>query len=160
MTTSAPATAKKNVDTEVQYAESVISWNVKMLLTAQNKSQSALAAFLGIQRPTMTNKMKGRIAWSVADLVKSADFLGTTAEALMDDSLMSQLKTGYTESTKPKYGVFAEKPGALVGAGSPRFLVSPFNPDAPVEGGISYSPPVGLPDDFGSLFYAKTAGFQ
>ena len=137
MTTSAPATAKKNVDTEVQYAESVIAWNVKMLLTAQNKSQSAIAAFLGIQRPTMTNKMKGRIAWSVADLVKSADFLGTTAEALMDDSLMSQLKTGYTESTKPKYGVFAEKPGALVGAGSPRFLVSPFNPDAPIEGGIS-----------------------
>ncbi len=27
----------------------------------------------------------------------------------MDDSLMSQLKTGYTESTKPKYGVFADK---------------------------------------------------
>ena len=149
---------KKNVDTEVQYAESVIAWNVKMLLTAQNKSQSALAAFLGIQRPTMTNKMKGRIAWSVADLVKSADFLGTTAEALMDDSLMSQLKTGYTESTKPKYGVFAEKPGALVGAGSPRFLVSPFNPDAPVEGGISGAAkgalagfvPFGVPSGSGS----------
>lgn len=31
----------------------------------------------------------------------------------------------------------AEKPGALVGAGAPRFLVSPFNPDAPAEGGIS-----------------------
>ena len=158
MTTSAPATAKKNVDTEVQYAESVIAWNVKMLLTAQNKSQSALAAFLGIQRPTMTNKMKGRIAWSVADLVKSADFLGTTAEALMDDSLMSQLKTGYTESTKPKYGVFAEKPGALVGAGSPKFLVSPFNPDAPVEGGISGAAkgalagfvPFGVPSGSGS----------
>ena len=158
MTTSAPATAKKNVDTEVQYAESVIAWNVKMLLTAQNKSQSALAAFLGIQRPTMTNKMKGRIAWSVADLIKSADFLGTTAEALMDDSLMSQLKTGYTESTKPKYGVFAEKPGALVGAGSPRFLVSPFNPDAPVEGGISGAAkgalagfvPFGVPSGSGS----------
>ena len=158
MTTSAPATAKKNVDTEVQYAESVIAWNVKMLLTAQNKSQSALAAFLGIQRPTMTNKMKGRIAWSVADLVKSADFLGTTAEALMDDSLMSQLKTGYTESTKPKYGVFAEKPGALVGAGSPRFLVGPFNPDAPVEGGISGAAkgalagfvPFGVPSGSGS----------
>ena len=158
MTASAPAPAKKNVDTEVQYAESVIAWNVKMLLTAQNKSQSALAAFLGIQRPTMTNKMKGRIAWSVADLVKSADFLGTTAEALMDDSLMSQLKTGYTESTKPKYGVFAEKPGALVGAGSTRFLVSPFNPDAPVEGGFSGAAkgalagfvPFGVPSGSGS----------
>lgn len=143
---------------EIHHAESVIAWNVKMLLTAQNKSQSALAAFLGIQRPTMTNKMKGRIAWSVADLVKSADFLGTTAEALMDDSLMSQLKTGYTESTKPKYGVFAEKPGALVGAGSPRFLVSPFNPDAPVEGGISGAAkgalagfvPFGVPSGSGS----------
>ena len=80
------------MDDEVQYAELVIAWNVKMLLTAQDKSQSALASFLGIQRPTMTNKMKGRIAWSVADLVKSADFLGTTTEALMDDSLMKQLQ--------------------------------------------------------------------
>lgn len=82
----------ENMDDEVQYAELVIAWNVKMLLTAQDKSQSALASFLGIQRPTMTNKMKGRIAWSVADLVKSADFLGTTTEALMDDSLMKQLQ--------------------------------------------------------------------
>ena len=31
----------------------------------------------------------------------------------------------------------AEKPGALVGAGAPRYLVSPFNPDAPFENGIS-----------------------
>ena len=76
----------------------------------------------------------------------------------MDDSLMSQLKTGYTESTKPKYGVFAEKPGALVGAGSPRFLVSPFNPDAPIEGGISGAAkgalagfvPFGVPSGSGS----------
>ena len=36
--------------------ELVIAWNVKMLLTAQDKSQSALASFLGIQRPTMTNE--------------------------------------------------------------------------------------------------------
>ena len=135
MATEASGEIRKNVDDDVQYAEFVIAWNVKMLLTAQNKSQSSLAAFLGIQRPTMTNKMKGRIAWSVADLVKSAEFLGTTAEALMDDSLMTQLKSGYTKPAKS--GVFAEKPGALVGAGAPRFLVSPFNPDAPVESGTS-----------------------
>ena len=78
MTAVEPIKIQKNMDDEVQYAELVIAWNVKMLLTAQDKSQSALASFLGIQRPTMTNKMKGRIAWSVADLVKSADFLGTT----------------------------------------------------------------------------------
>ena len=45
MTTSAPATAKKNVDTEVQYAESVIAWNVKMLLTAQNNHRVLLPLF-------------------------------------------------------------------------------------------------------------------
>ena len=138
MATETPKEVRKNVDEDVQYAELVIAWNVKMLLTAQNKSQSSLAAFLGIQRPTMTNKMKGRIAWSVADLVKSAEFLGTTAEALMDDSLMSQLQPGYAKPAKPtQYGVFAEKPGALVGAGAPRYLVSPLDPDAPFGKGIS-----------------------
>ena len=53
----------------------------------------------------------------------------------MDDTILSKAEAGYAKSAE--YGVFAEKPGALVGAGSPRFLVSPFNPDAPVEGGIS-----------------------
>ena len=52
----------------------------------------------------------------------------------MDDTILSKAEAGYAKSAE--YGVFAEKPGALVGAGSPRFLVSPFNPDAPVEGGI------------------------
>ena len=50
----------------------------------------------------------------------------------MDDTILSKAEAGYAKSAE--YGVFAEKPGALVGAGSPRFLVSPFNPDAPVEG--------------------------
>ena len=44
------------------------------------------------------------------------------------------------------------------GAGSPRFLVSPFNPDAPVEGGISGAAkgalagfvPFGVPSGSGS----------
>ena len=135
MVTEKSEEGRKNVDDDVHYAELVIAWNVKMLLTAQNKSQSALAAFLGIQRPTMTNKMKGRIAWSVADLVKSAEFLGTTAETLMDDSLMSQIKAGYTKPTA--YGVHAEKPGALVGAGAPRYLVNPLDPDAPFGNGIT-----------------------
>ena len=50
--------------------------------------------------------------------------------------------------------------GALVGVGSPRFLVSPFNPDAPVEGGISGAAkgalagfvPFGVPSGSGSPF--------
>ena len=74
----------------------------------------------------------------------------------MDDTILSKAEAGYAKSAE--YGVFAEKPGALVGAGSPRFLVSPFNPDAPVEGGISGAAkgalagfvPFGVPSGSGS----------
>ena len=38
----------------------------------------------------MTSKMKGRVAWSLADVVKTAIFLDTTPESLLDDSLMKQ----------------------------------------------------------------------
>ncbi|NEG89809.1 hypothetical protein GFD25_07410 [Bifidobacterium aerophilum] len=80
------------MDQEVSYAESVISRNVKLLLAAQGKSQSSLATAMGIRGATMTNKIKGRIAWSVADLVRAADFLGTSANALMDDTMLKQLQ--------------------------------------------------------------------
>ena len=53
----------------------------------------------------------------------------------MDDTILSKAEAGYAKSTE--YGVFAERPGALVGAGSSRFLVGPFNPDVPIESGIS-----------------------
>ena len=72
------------------YAERVVAWNVKMLLTARGESQAALARALGIQRSNMTSKMKGRVAWSLADVVKTAIFLDTTPESLLDDSLMKQ----------------------------------------------------------------------
>ena len=45
----------------------------------------------------------------------------------MDDTLMKKMTDAPDHAHQ----------GALVGAGSPRFLVSPFNPDAPIEGGIS-----------------------
>ena len=90
---------------------------------------------MGITKSAMSMKMCGKVGWSVSDLVTTADFLGVTPSALMDDTILSKAEAGYAKSAE--YGVFAEKPGALVGAGSPRFLVSPFNPDAPVEGGIS-----------------------
>ena len=112
---------------------------------------------MGITKSAMSMKMCGKVGWSVSDLVTTADFLGVTPSALMDDTILSKAEAGYAKSAE--YGVFAEKPGALVGAGSPRFLVSPFNPDAPVEGGISGVAkgalagfvPSGVPSGAGSL---------
>ena len=116
--------------THAEECERVIAQNVKLYLVSRNIPQMALAEKLGIKASSLSMKMTGRSAWSIADLVNAADFLGVTPQDLMDDSVV--------RSADAKYGVpVAEKPGALVGAGSPRFLVSPFNPDAPVEGGIS-----------------------
>ena len=118
-----------------QRAEAAIPTNVRVYLGLSGKTQKALGEALGITKSAMSMKMCGKVGWSVSDLVTTADFLGVTPSALMDDTILSKAEAGYAKSAE--YGVFAEKPGALEGAGSPRFLVSPFNPDAPVEGGIS-----------------------
>ena len=111
-----------------QRAEAAIPTNVRVYLGLSGKTQKALGEALGITKSAMSMKMCGKVGWSVSDLVTTADFLGVTPSALMDDTILSKAETGYAKSAE--YGVFAEKPGALVGAGSPRFLVSPFNPDA------------------------------
>ena len=118
-----------------QRAEAAIPPNVRVYLGLSGKTQKALGEALGITKSAMSMKMCGKVGWSVSDLVTTADFLGGTPSALMDDTILSKAEAGYAKSAE--YGVFAEKPGALVGAGSPRFLVSPFNPDDPIEGGIS-----------------------
>ena len=133
---------------EAMHMEKVVAWNVKMLLTARRASQLALAEALGIKKAAMSRKINGYISWSLADVVKAARFLGTTPEDLMDDTLMKKMTDAPDHAHQ----------GALVGAGSPRFLVSPFNPDAPVEGGISGAAkgalagfvPFGVPSGSGS----------
>lgn len=139
-----------------QRAEAAIPTNVRVYLGLSGKTQKALGEALGITKSAMSMKMCGKVGWSVSDLVTTADFLGVTPSALMDDTILSKAEAGYAKSAE--YGVFAEKPGALVGADSPRFLVSPFNPDAPVEGGISGAAkgalagfvPFGVPSGSGS----------
>ena len=139
-----------------QRAEAAIPTNVRVYLGLSGKTQKALGEALGITKSAMSMKMCGKVGWSVSDLVTTADFLGVTPSALMDDTILSKAEAGYAKSAE--YGVFAEKPGALVGAGSPRVLVSPFNPDAPVEGGISGAAkgalagfvPFGVPSGSGS----------
>ena len=139
-----------------QRAEAAIPTNVRVYLGLCGKTQKALGEALGITKSAMSMKMCGKVGWSVSDLVTTADFLGVTPSALMDDTILSKAEAGYAKSAE--YGVFAEKPSALVGAGSPRFLVSPFNPDAPVEGGISGAAkgalagfvPFGVPSGSGS----------
>lgn len=84
----------------VNRAEETVSWNIKMMLAAKGKSQAALSEVLGIQRATTSKKIRGLVAWSLADLVRAAAFLDTSVAALLDDSLMRQMQQLQSLNTK------------------------------------------------------------
>ena len=92
-----------------QRAEAAIPTNVRVYLGLSGKTQKALGEALGITKSAMSMKMCGKVGWSVSDLVTTADFLGVTPSALMDDTILSKAEAGYAKSAE--YGVFAEKPG-------------------------------------------------
>ena len=92
MTTVALMPIVEEADAAVAYAEGTVSWNIKMMLMTQGKSQTALADALGVQRAAISKKIRGSVSWSLADLVRAADFLDTDISTLLDDSLMKQLQ--------------------------------------------------------------------
>ena len=125
-----------------QRAEASIPTNVRVYLGLSGKTQKALGEALGITKSAMSMKMCGKVGWSVSDLVTTADFLGVTPTALMDDTILRKAEAGYAKPIE--YGVFSEKPGALVGAATPRAFVNPYNPDAPLGGGVAGADPGAL----------------
>lgn len=106
---------------DADHVESVISFNVKVMLTATGKSQAGLADYLGLRRSTISVKLSGKTQWSVPDLVNTANFLDTTPEALMDDSMMKAMN---------KMGVLqgASNP---VGVTEPRYFLMPESSECP-----------------------------
>ena len=92
MTTVALMPIAEEADAAVAYAEGTVSWNIKMMLMTPGKSQTALADALGVQRAAISKKIRGSVSWSLADLVRAADFLDTDISTLLDDSLMKQLQ--------------------------------------------------------------------
>ncbi|MBS5400350.1 XRE family transcriptional regulator [Bifidobacterium pullorum subsp. gallinarum] len=86
------------VEADPDYVERVISFNVKILLTAKRLTQTDLAKALGVTRSAASYKLSGKSVWSVPDLVRTANFLGTSSEALLDDSLMRRMGVGMKEA--------------------------------------------------------------
>lgn len=78
-------------DANVTHLERVVIFNVKLRMTAKGFTQQELGEALGIKKSTISSKLSGHTAWSLADLVRAAAFLGTTPETLMDDSIMNAM---------------------------------------------------------------------
>lgn len=91
--------------TPAQRMERVIARNVRFYLSARGLQQASLAEPMGIKPSALSQKMTGRITWSVADLVNAARFLGVKPEDLMDDALIEQIDRKYGEApadTRPR----------------------------------------------------------
>ena len=57
-----------------------------------------------MKRSTISVKLNGRIGWSAADLVKTANILHATPQALLDDTLMEQSRKVHEGDTETAPG--------------------------------------------------------
>ena len=121
--------------TDADCIEEVTRYNIRRFMTLAGKSQSDLASIWGVTRGAVSQRLNGYSQLKFTEVVRAAKWLGVTIDDLMDDAALVQDKE-LRSKMRPTMES-GKTSGALVGAGSPRFLVSPFNPDAPVEGGIS-----------------------
>lgn len=120
---------------EADCIEEVTRYNIRRFMAIAGKSQSELASIWGVTRGAVSQRLNGYSQLKFTEVVRVAKWLGVTIDDLMDDAALLQDKELRSKMHPAEKD--AEKSGALVGTSAPRFLVSPFNPDAPVEGGIS-----------------------
>ena len=91
-------------DPDTKHIEDTISFNVKVMLAFNGMNQTDLANALGMKRSTISVKLNGRIGWSAADLVKTANVLHTSPQALLDDTLMEQSRKVHGGETETAPG--------------------------------------------------------
>lgn len=63
-------------------------------------NQTDLSNALGMKRSTISVKLNGRIGWFAADLVKTANVLHTSPQALLDDTLIEQSRKVHESDTE------------------------------------------------------------
>ena len=125
--------ASEQVKLEAQRFEDVARYNIRRYMRLTGKLQKDLAQALGVSRPTVTLMLKGETKLNLRQAFLIAKALGVTVEDLIDDTYYCQDE----EFMKKMKSTTTPTSGSLVGAGSPRCLVRPFKPDAPLEDGIS-----------------------
>lgn len=112
MTLATTTPTAPTAPTTAQHYEDIISRNVRLYLSLQSIPQTRLAEALNLTAATVSQKLTGRVSWSVADLVNTANFLGVRPEDLMDDALIEQIDRKY------KKAPVDTRPRLLVGAPS------------------------------------------
>lgn len=58
--------------------------NIRIRLTLKNLSQKNLAEGVGISIPSISLKMTGRTSWSLDDIVRVSEYLGTSLSTILE----------------------------------------------------------------------------
>lgn len=95
-----------------QARQTTISSVVRVYMAAHKHCQADLAAGIGVSRPAVSQKLAGRIRWTLPDLDALARFYSTSAEDFLSGDVLKRL------------GVVVGKPGrrtlAVSGVPAPR----------------------------------------
>ena len=132
MTASEPSIKPQK---EADCIEEVTRYNIRRSMAIAGKSQSELASIWGVTRGAVSQRLNGYSQLKFTEVVRVAKWLGVTIDDLMDDAALLQDKELRSKMHPAEKD--AEKSGALVGTGAPRFLVSPLDPDAPFGNGFT-----------------------
>lgn len=108
--------------------EEVISRNIRLALLLRSKNQSDLARNFGVSPATISQKMHGIIAWTIADVSKASKFLNISPGKFLEPNGLLSLDSGddYGEDGDDGGNGGDDLPPAGMG---PRYLVQPFSPD-------------------------------
>ena len=70
-------------DTQTLSADAAIGITVNQALFYLDMTRTELAEKVGLSQPSISLKLRGRVTWSVTDLLKVANALHTTPDALL-----------------------------------------------------------------------------
>lgn len=73
-----------NIDMPTIPLETVISRNVKVALALRDKNQTDLSRALGVSRATVSQKIHGVCAWTIADIEKAGQYLSIEPAKFLD----------------------------------------------------------------------------
>lgn len=71
---------------DAEYKMHMVSFNVQQLKSAQHKTTTEMAEYMGILNGSLSNKIR-RVSWRLSDVLLAAKYLNVTIDTLTDDSL-------------------------------------------------------------------------
>lgn len=72
-------------------SQEVVSRTVRVYMAAHDETQEALALALGVARSTITQKLSGRIRWTLSDLERLRGHYGVAVPALLEGRVLEAL---------------------------------------------------------------------